>query len=115
MRHTLRRLVLGAGLLLLVASGVSASPFGREAVQAAKAPAKPAAKAAGQTPAAPLLDINTATRDQLKALNGIGDAFADKIIAGRPYKAKDELVKKHIIPLATYNKVKTLIIAHQAS
>ena len=60
------------------------------------------------------LDINTATEDQLKELPGIGDAYAKKIVANRPYKAKDELVEKKVIPKATYQKIKDRIVAHQS-
>jgi DNA uptake protein ComE-like DNA-binding protein len=60
-----------------------------------------------------LLDINTATAEQLKALPGMGDAYIARIIAGRPYTAKNQLVTRGVIPQAAYEKVKDQIIAHR--
>jgi DNA uptake protein ComE-like DNA-binding protein len=92
----------------LLAVGVVADPpFGASLGQHGTIPSVLAAEKAE------LLDINTASADQLKALPGIGDAYAEKIIKGRPYKRKDELVQKKIIPQATYDKIKDRIIAKQ--
>jgi len=75
--------------------------------------AQTAKPAQASSAAAEKLDINTATKDQLKALPGIGDAYSQKIIDGRPYRAKNQLVQKKIIPQATYDKIKDQIIAKQ--
>jgi DNA uptake protein ComE-like DNA-binding protein len=74
-------------------------------------PTKPAAPAHQTTKMK--VDINTASKADLEKLPGIGDAYAEKIIAGRPYKAKDDLLHKKVLPKATYDKVSSHIVAHQ--
>jgi len=87
-----------------------------------KAHLLPAAEAAAETPPAPAsteaavdaagqLDINRASREQLLAISGIGQAYADKIIQGRPYKERSDLVKRNIMPATVYARIKDVIVA----
>ena len=76
----------------------------------AQAPAKPEQKAPPAAKKEPL-DINSASADELKTIKGIGEADAKKIVESRPYKTKDELVQKKVVPKATYDRIKDQIVA----
>jgi DNA uptake protein ComE-like DNA-binding protein len=121
MRHfTLASLAATALTLgLLTATPLMAQatqPAAKSDSKMAPAPKAPATESKmAPAPKVELLDINSATADQLAELPGIGKAYSAKIIAGRPYKGKDDLVNKDVVPQKTYDGIKDKIIAKQKS
>jgi DNA uptake protein ComE-like DNA-binding protein len=107
-------LMAAAILIGCVASGPVARPIVAQtagSVQTGQAPPQTIAEKIAASK--DLLDINTATPAQLKALPGMGDAYAQRVIAGRPYTAKNQLVQRGILPATEYAQIKPLIIAHR--
>ena len=99
----MKKLIAAIAIALLAATGTAFAKDEPKKPAAATAPAKAEA----------LLDLNTASRDELIKLKGVGDARADAIIKGRPYKAKNELVDRKIVPESVYNDIKDKVIAKQ--
>ena len=108
MKHMMSRIGIALAALLVLSTLSFA-----QAPKPAKEPAATKKEHATASAKHGFVDLNSATKEQLAALPGIGDAYADKIIAGRPYKSKSELRSKKIIPAGTYGKISAKVIAKQ--
>ena len=106
----MKRTLMPLAALSLGALLVSPAFAGSQAAAPATHPKSPPATHAA-APAAELVDLNTAKETQLAALPGVGDAYAKKIVAGRPYKSKDELVHRKIVPESVYKKLEGKVVA----
>ena len=108
-------MVLTRTLALAALAALLSTPLAAQAPQTGggPAPTRPSVSAP-PAPAAKLRDINTATKEELDALPGIGPVRAEAIVKGRPYKGKDELVRRKILPSGVYDAIKDRIIARQA-
>ncbi len=101
--------VLGAMLTLLLLAGLAMAQTGTTGKSASGS----SMSSMASSQASDLVDINSATKAQLSALPGIGDKYSDKIIAGRPYANKSQLVSKKVLPQGVYSKISGMIIAKQ--
>ena len=109
---TLANILLGAvSTLGIAAAAQPAAPATKTPAPAARTTT--AAPATKHTIAPKVVDINTASVDELKALPGVGDAYAQKIVDGRPYKGRNELLDRKIVPADVYSKIRTSVKARQ--
>ena len=98
--------VLAVVLALFLLAGFAVAQSGSSGKSGSSSPM-------ASSQASNLVDINSATKEQLSALPGIGDKYSDKIIAGRPYANKSQLVSKKVLPQGVYNKISGMIVAKQ--